>query len=106
MTEFGLNDVGNILLLTIKEEGETVGKNIQSATAITYLMKKPDETVSELTAAFDTNGTDGKVTYTYIAGDLDQVGLYEIQVKVVSVTWTGISSSYFFTVRDTLTVTI
>jgi len=104
MTEFGLDDVGNILRLTVKENDAV--KDISSATALKYRMKKPDETVVELTAAFDTNGTNGKVIYTFIADDLDLVGLYEIQVKVTSATWTGITSSYFFTVRDTLTVTV
>jgi len=104
MTEFGLNDIGNILRLTILEDG--VAKDIQLATAKTYLIKKPDETVSEVNAVFDTNGSNGKVIYTFVTGDLDQVGLYEVQVKIVTASWTGISSSYSFLVRDTLTVTV
>jgi len=105
MTEFGLNDLGNILRLTVNT-ADNEAKNISAATAITYLLKKPDETVSSLTAAFDTNGTNGKVIYTFIAGNLDQVGLYEVQVKIVTATWTGITSSYLFTVRNTLVVTV
>ena len=105
MTEFGLDDVGNILRLTVKTEDDEA-KNIAGASALTYLLKKPDETVVELTASFDTNGTDGKVIYAFVAGDLDLVGLYEVQVKIVTATWTGITSSYFFTVRDTLVVTV
>ncbi len=104
MTEFGLNDIGNTLILTVEEND--VAKDISDATAITYLVKKPDEITIEVTAAFNTTGVDGKVVYTFIATNLDQVGLYDIQVKIVSPTWTGISSSYLFTVRDTLVVTV
>lgn len=104
MTEFGLNDVGSILRLTVQENDEP--KDISSATAINFLFKKPDETVTEKVGAFDTNGSNGKVTYTIVANDLDQVGLYEVQVKITTTGWTGISSSYTFFVRQTLIVTV
>lgn len=104
MIEFGLNDVGGILRLTVEEDGEP--KNISAASVIKYLIKKPDETVSEVTASFDSNGADGKVIYTFVSGDLNQVGLYEIQVKLTIGGWTGISSSFFCVVRETLVVTV
>lgn len=34
-------------------------------------------------ASFNTDGTDGKIYYTAVADDLDEVGTYEIQGKVV-----------------------
>ena len=104
MTEFGLGDEGNILRLTVKEND--IAKDIQTASAVTYKIKKPDETVVEVTASFDTNGTNGKVIYAFVTGDLNMLGLYEVQVKIVTSTWIGTTSSYLFTVRDTLTVTI
>ena len=106
MTEFGLDDVGGILKLTVKEDGAITGKNISDATLIRYLIKKPDEVTAVVTAGFDTNGTNGKVAYAFIANDLDLIGLYEVQVEVTTPSYTATSSSYLFTVRDTLTVTI
>ena len=104
MTEFGLNDTGGILILTLIEDG--VAKSITTASAISYLIKDPNQIVVTKTAGFNTDGSDGKVKYTFVAGDLDIVGLYEVQVNVITPTWTGTSSSYKFKVRKTLEVTI
>ena len=104
MTEYGLDDIGNILVLTVLEDD--VAKDLSAATVKEYFIKKPNEIVSKVTAAFNTDGIDGKLTYTFIAGDLDIIGQYEVQIAITSPTWTGKSSSYHFLVRDTLVVTI
>ena len=56
----------NIILI---EKEDDVAKDISDASATTYLVKKPDEVVVELTAAFDTNGTNG-VAEIWIDGNL------------------------------------
>ena len=104
MTEFGLDDVGGILILTVKENG--VAKDISTASVINYFIKDPHEVTTKKLAAFNTDGTDGKVKYTFVATDLDLEGQYEVQVLIITPTWTGKSSSYKFRVRDTLEVTV
>jgi len=106
MKEFGLNDVGGTLVLTIwSSSAKTSVKDISAATAIAYVIRKPDETVVEVVAALYTDGLDGQVKYTFIAGDLDQEEVYDVQVKLDGTPWAGQSSSYQFRVRETHTAT-
>ena len=104
MTEFGLGDIGNTLILTVLEDD--VAKDISNASTKEYFIKRPNEVGVKVTTPFNTNGSDGKLKYVFIAGDLDIVGLYEVQVSLVTPLWTGKSSSFFFTVRETLSVTV
>lgn len=104
MTEFGLGDIGNTLILTVLEDD--VAKDISNATTKEYFIKRPNEVGVKVTVPFNTTGADGKLRYIFIAGDLDIVGLYEVQVSLVTPLWTGKSSSFFFTVRETLSVTV
>jgi len=104
MTEFGVGDIGNILILTVLEND--VAKDISNATTKEYFIKRPNEVSVKVTAAFNSTGADGKLKYVFIATDLDIVGLYEVQVSLVTPSWSGKSSSFFFTVRETLSVTV
>ena len=104
MTEFGLGDVGNTLILTVLED--EIAKDISTATVKEYFIKRPNEISVKVTVPFNTDGTDGKLRYIFAAGDLDIVGLYEVQVSLETPLWDGKSSSFFFTVRETLSVTI
>ena len=104
MTEFGLSDVGNILILTVMEDD--VAKDISDATVKEYFIKRPNEITVKVTASFNTDGTDGKLKYVFVATDLDFVGLYEVQVSLETPLWDGKSTSYFFTVRETLSFVI
>ena len=52
--------IGLVITLTITEDDVAV--NISSATTKTIKIRKPDGTVLAKTAAFTTNGSDGKVT--------------------------------------------
>lgn len=104
MNEFGKGDIGNTLILTVLEDD--IAKDISNATVKEYFIKRPNEIIVKVTAIFNTNGSDGKLKYVFIANDLDFIGLYEVQVSLVTPLWTGKSSSYFFIVRDTLSVTV
>ena len=102
MTEFGLNAVGNTLILTLLEDG--LAKDISTATPTKFLIKKPDLTTSEVSAGFVTDGTDGQLQYTFISGDLNIEGQYELQAQVTAGAWRGTSSSFKFEVRDTIVI--
>ena len=104
MTEFGKGDIGNILILTVLEDD--VFKDISNATTKEYFIKRPNEIIVKVTVPFNTDGTDGKLKYVFVSGDLDFVGLYEVQVFLITPLWKGKSSSFLFTVRETLSVNV
>lgn len=72
------NDVGTILTITVVDD-DGVAVDISGATSKQIVFLKPDETVVTKTAVFVSDGSDGKIKYTTIAGDLDIVGLWHIQ---------------------------
>ena len=76
-----VNDVGTTLTLTIEDGGTVV--DLSSASALTVTMRKPLGTVLVKTGTLVTDGTDGKMKYTTIAGDFDEAGSYSIQAKIV-----------------------
>jgi hypothetical protein len=78
--EIHKNDVGTVFELTIKDGQATV--DVSTTTAKQIIFRKPDGSTLTKTAAFVTDGTDGKIKYTTIAGDLDSSGIWEYQAKV------------------------
>lgn len=76
-----IGDAGFAIVLTITDaDGDAV--DISTATTRQYVIEKPDGTVVTKTAAFATDGTDGKLSWTVEAGFLDQAGTYLIEAVV------------------------
>lgn len=94
--EIKKDDIGTIFILTIKDGETTVP--IQSASTKEVCFEKPDGSVVTKDAAFLTDGSDGKIIYTSVSGDLDIVGGWRIQAHVVIDTGTFSSSIEPFTV--------
>ena len=71
-------DVGTIFRLTITD---TAGTAIDVSTATTKYIyfQDPLGNKTQKTAAFTTDGKDGKIQYATIAGDIDKVGTWQIQ---------------------------
>ena len=69
-----IGDVGTVIELTIKDEnGDAV--NVSAATVKQIKFDKPGAAPSVTkTAVFSTNGSDGKIRYTTITGDIDVPG--------------------------------
>lgn len=83
-----VGDIGTSIVLTIiDQDGAVVNVSASSARNINF--KKPNGAAMTKSASFFTDGTDGKIAYTTIAGDLDQAGIWDMQAKVVlpSGTW-------------------
>lgn len=97
-----LNDVGIVFELTVKDEGAFV-VDLSSATTIELIFRDPDGTSVTQTATFTTDGSDGKIQYTTLAGDLDVVGLWSWQGHVVIGTSDWRTSSNEFRVLPNLT---
>lgn len=80
-SEIHEDDIGTKLLATIIDDNQIV--DISSASSLTLLIKKPDGSILTRPATLETDGTDGKMYYVTVAGDLDEVGVYKIQGLVV-----------------------
>jgi acyl-CoA-binding protein len=74
------NDIGTQFVITVLDDGAVV--DISTATDLKIYFRKPDSTTLTKTGVLYTDGTDGKMVYTTIAGDLDLVGNYKIQGRV------------------------
>lgn len=73
-------DFGTVITVTIIEDGAAV--DISAATAHKFILTRPDGSYINPVAVFKTDGTDGKLQYTLVSGDLNQAGKYSLQAKV------------------------
>jgi hypothetical protein len=88
MAEIHKGDIGTIFMLTLKDAGVAVDvSDADGANEMQIFFKKPSGKVVTQTAAFGTaggtGGEDGRIKYTTVAGDLDEVGYWEMQAKVI-----------------------
>lgn len=97
-----VGDIGTVFTLTIKDEdGSPV--DLSSATIKQILFKSPKtKTLLTKAATFVTSGSDGKIQYETIDGDLDESGLWKIQGYIESPSWTGHTSKEDFVVYPNL----
>ena len=79
--EIHVDDIGTKFIVTIKDGTSVV--NISAATTKEILFKKPSGIKLTKAAAFETDGTDGVISYTTIDTELDETGTYKIQAHVV-----------------------
>ena len=101
MAEIHKGDIGTIFLLTLRDGGTAV--DVQSATSTkNIIFKKPSGEVVTKTALFGSDGQDGKIKYTSVAGDLNEVGYWEMQAEVVITAGTFKSEIEGFLVKRNL----
>lgn len=98
MDEIHKHDVGTILRLTITDDGVAV--DVSGSATKQIELRKPSGAVLLKTAAFTNAGVDGKIQYTTIAGDLNEVGDWQMQAKVTFASSSWKSSIATFTVHD------
>lgn len=78
-----VGDIGTAFILTIKDQDDNI-QNVANASSLQIIFLKPDgATKLTKTATLHTDGTDGKVQYVTVAGDLDQSGTWKVQSRVV-----------------------
>ena len=76
--EIHVGDVGTILERTVTDGGVAV--DISTASVRQFILRKPSGAAATKTAAFSTDGSDGKLRYVTVADDLDQAGQWSLQV--------------------------
>ncbi len=76
--------------------------DISSASTKTIIIEKPDSTIISASATFLTDGTDGKIYYRTVIGDLNQAGTYNVQSYLEMSDFIGYSTPVSFTVYANL----
>lgn len=78
--EIHLNDIGTEFRVTIKDDDSIV--DISAATTLNLIILKPSGSRLVKNADLYTDGVDGIITYSIVAGDLDEIGSYKLQAMV------------------------
>ena len=80
--EIHIGDIGTRFIVTVRD-GEAVCP-LELATTLQIIFKRPDKQLLTKTATLVTDGSDGQIQYTTIAGDLSQAGAWSFQARIVS----------------------
>ena len=101
-----VGDIGTALEVLVREYDFTTETysvvDISTATTMQIKLQKPNGTVVTKTGVFSTDGTDGKMRYVTISGDLDEAGFWRIQGYVETASWQGYTSLGEFEVHANL----
>lgn len=75
-----IGSIGVKITVTVEEAG--AAKDISAATGLKLRLRSSiSSTYKEFTPSFDTNGSDGKISYTtQAASDIDMEGVWSVQV--------------------------
>ena len=98
--EIHLDDVGTSFEITLYDCDGIV--DLTGALSLLYKFTDPNGVTTQKTASFLTDGTDGKLVYNTIAGDLDSVGTWKLQAYVQLATGSWNSNIETFKVYDNL----
>jgi hypothetical protein len=75
------SNIGVSFTATILDQsGEVV--DLSSATTLDFIFQRPDGTLLVGAGGLVTDGTDGKMRYTTVSGDLDDVGAWRYQTHI------------------------
>jgi hypothetical protein len=76
---------GTLTPLVLNQDNEIVP--LTGGAVITFLFEKPEGTIIERIGTTLNTGSDGIAKYTFVAGDLDQAGLWYYWVKITTTTY-------------------
>ena len=79
--EIHKGDIGTQFTVTV-QDGTTV-VDISTARTKQLIFKKPGGTILTKSTSFVTDGTDGKMQYVSVDGDLSDDGVWKMQGKVI-----------------------
>jgi hypothetical protein len=83
--EVHYNDIGTDIIVTVNDcvSGTATALDVSGASTLELILKSPSGTSSTKTAGLNTDGTDGKIKYTSVDGDFNEVGTWRIQARIV-----------------------
>lgn len=94
--EIHLNDIGTLFIFTIQESTSPV--NLSSALVRQMLFKTPSGSILTKSASLVTDGTDGKIKYATVSGDLSVAGAWSLEAYVELTTGSWHSDISYFDV--------
>ena len=97
-----VGDIGTVFRFTIQDQDCDI-VNLVTQTELLVFFKRPDGQSLQRSAALVTDGTDGQISYTTVAGDLSLEGRWSVQARVAIATGTFHSTVEHFEVRRNLT---
>lgn len=82
--EVHYNDIGTVILVTVNDcvSGTSTTLDLSSAILLELIFKSPSGSAVTKSASLYTDGTDGKIFYTSLDGDFNEVGTWRIQAKI------------------------
>ena len=90
-SEIHLEDIGTQFIFIISscnDSGEEVPVNISTASVKTVRFQKPSGEFFDRNCLLLTDGVDGKMYYSTVAEDLDELGTWKAQATVTLITGT------------------
>lgn len=93
-----VGDIGSKVELTVKDQ-DGVAVDISSATTKNFRFLDPNNGTLLKAASFTGTGSDGKLEYAFISGDLDVAGTWKVQAEIVYSGGTYTSDSISFEVK-------
>ena len=93
-----VDDIGVIVQLTVVNSSG-IAINISAATTKEFIFVKPTNVAVTKTASFVTDGTNGKLNYTTIAGDIDIAGAWSIRAHIITPTYNRKTEPVIFQVN-------
>jgi hypothetical protein len=98
--EIHVNDIGTIFRVTLRDESGLV--DLSTASTKQIIFRKPSGTILTKTASLTTDGTDGKLQYASVSGDLDAEGEWQLQARIAIGSGDWKSDIHRFTVHPNL----
>lgn len=92
------DDYGWVGKLTVQQDGTPL--DISGYSTKQFVLLSPGGTDATVTAAFDTDGTDGVLAYTFQSSDIDEVGNWKVAARLSSGSAVLTSSYVVFNVDE------
>ena len=95
-----VDDFGWVAKLTVQQDGTAV--DISSFTTLEYILRDADGNETTKIVSFDSDGTDGKLKYVILTGDIDSVGSWYVQMRLKKTNVELTSKEHGFSVEERL----
>lgn len=98
--EIHKNDVGTPFTITVGDANGVL--DISTSSDKRIIFRKPDGSSTTVSGTFSTDGTDGKIVYTFQDGDLDVDGRWRVQAHLTFPSGSWYTDVNIFRVHDNL----
>lgn len=100
VNEIHKGDVGTVFTATIKDSGTAI--DLSASLTKYFVLRKPDSTLTTITANFVGSGTSGGINFTSTSSHFDTTGVYKLQAYISDGTKTWRTDIYEFFVYPNL----